>query len=916
MKNEFNILLVEDNAGDVRIIKELLKEASPLIFSITHTGSLEEAIQVISTNSFDSILLDLGLPDSVGIQTFLTLNNRFPNLATTIILTGLNDAETGLIAVNSGAQDYLIKGQVDSEKLTKSIVYSYERNRLNRELKLQLEATRVAEEQLREEELQYRNLANSGTALVWTSGTDKLCNYFNDPWLKFTGRTLEQELGNGWAEGVHPDDLERSLNTYVIAFDKRENFEMEYRLRHSSAEYRWILDMGTPNYDRSGEFTGYIGHCFDITERKQAEENLKINLTKYQVLFDSFPLGITISDKKGNILESNQKAEMLLGLSEEEQIKRQIDGSEWAIIKNDGSPFSQEEYASVRALKENRLIENIEMGIVKGENEITWINVTAAPIPVENYGVAITYSDITKRRQMEVALKESNEILSLFLKHSPIYTFIKEVTPEVSRVLKASENFIEMIGVHGTEMAGKTMQELFPPDLAAKITADDWSIVSNNKVFQIEEELNGRNYITIKYPILKQGKNLLAGYTIDITERKQAEKELLTAKEHAEESDRLKTAFLCNMSHEIRTPMNGILGFADLLKEPGLSGEQQQEYIRIIEKGGARMLNIINDIVAISIIESKQMKVSVAETDINQQLESIFYLFKRETDRKGLQLFLKNNLPVKETIIKTDQEKLYAILVNLVKNAIKYTDKGSIEFGYDIIETHVHALSPQLQFFVKDTGIGIPKDRQEAIFERFIQADVADKLAYQGAGLGLSIAKAYVEALGGNIWVESEPGEGSVFYFTIPINVESEERIDTTIDLKNVNDSQADTDSSKLKILIAEDEENSALFLALAVGILSKEQIKVKTGVEAIEVCRKNPDLDLVLMDIRMPEMDGYEATRQIRRFNKDVVIIAQTAFAMEGDKELVLEAGCNDYLSKPIKKAELVDLVKKYFNR
>jgi len=259
-----------------------------------------------------------------------------------------------------------------------------------------------------------------------------------------------------------------------------------------------------------------------------------------------------------------------------------------------------------------------------------------------------------------------------------------------------------------------------------------------------------------------------------VLQNKEKEKraaELIIAKEKAEESDRLKSAFLANMSHEIRTPMNGILGFAELLKEPNLTGKEQQEYIKIIEKSGARMLNIINDIVDISKIESGLMEVSIKESNINEQIEYIYIFFRPEVEGKGMQLSYRNGLVSSESIIKTDREKLFAILTNLVKNAIKYTNKGSIEFGYDHVETHgprnIGAGSASLQFYVKDTGIGIPKDRQEAIFERFIQADISDKYAYQGAGLGLSISKAYVEMLGGRIWVESEEGKGSTFYFTL-----------------------------------------------------------------------------------------------------------------------------------------------------
>jgi signal transduction histidine kinase len=259
----------------------------------------------------------------------------------------------------------------------------------------------------------------------------------------------------------------------------------------------------------------------------------------------------------------------------------------------------------------------------------------------------------------------------------------------------------------------------------------------------------------------------------DITERKQAENELIKAKEKAEESDKLKTAFLTNMSHEIRTPMNGVIGFLDLLSETGLSGEEKDGIIALIQQSGKRMLNILHEIVDISRIESGQTVIHFQKTNINEKIENVYKLLKPDADNKSVNLSSKNSLPAEEAITLTDEDKLYAILTNLVKNAIKYTDKGSIEFGYDLVETHGRA---SLQFYVKDTGIGIPKDRQEAIFERFIQADIADVQARQGAGLGLSIAKAYVEMLGGRIWVESEQGKGSTFYFTLPYKTEPEEK--------------------------------------------------------------------------------------------------------------------------------------------
>ena len=310
----------------------------------------------------------------------------------------------------------------------------------------------------------------------------------------------------------------------------------------------------------------------------------------------------------------------------------------------------------------------------------------------------------------------------------------------------------------------------------------------------------------------------------DITRDKFLKAELIEAKEHAEESDRLKTAFLCNMSHEIRTPMNGILGFADLLKEPGLSGEEQLEYIRIIQKSGARMLNIINNIVDISKIESGQMKVSLAETNVNEQMEFICNFFKSEVEKKGLQLTLGNLLPSSSAIIRTDSEKLHAILANLVNNAIKYTSQGSVEFGCHAVEK-LHATS--IQFYVKDTGIGIPRNRLEAIFERFIQADITDKMARQGAGLGLAISKAYVEMLGGRIWVESQEDKGSSFYFSLPANHQLVNKSDQNINMATL--SGANT-ADKLKVVIAEDDEFSSRFIAITIHHFAEEIIVAQNG--------------------------------------------------------------------------------------
>ena len=572
--------------------------------------------------------------------------------------------------------------------------------------------------------------------------------------------------------------------------------------------------------------------------------------------------------------------------------------------------------------------------IMESSDEVEFINgmiVDRYSAPVigrngKNYGRIWTFRDISERKNAENKVREKDIQFEKLLSQVPdlIYQFTRR--PDGTFCVPiASAGIINVFGCSPEDVSedfSPIGRVLFPEDSARVISDIEYSakhLTNFNCEFRVQISGRELQWILAKSvpEKLADGSITWYGFTTNITELKYTEQALIKAKEKAEESDKLKSAFLANMSHEIRTPMNGILGFAGLLKQPGLSGEEQQNYMVIMVKSGARMLNIINNIIDYSKIEAGQMEVELSNVNVNTVTEYFYTFFKSEAELKGIQLFLKNSLPATEAVIISDSIKFDSILSNLIKNAIKYTHSGSIEFGYTIVET-LHATSQLthhsfLQFFVKDTGIGIPGDRQKAIFERFIQADISDKQAFQGAGLGLSIARAYVEMLGGKIWVDSEPGKGSVFYFTIPYNYEPQEK---TI-LKNVVSEQFnEVRISNLKILIAEDDETSEMFISSVIKEISDEVFFATTGIEAIEACRNNPGIDLVLMDIQMPDMNGYEATRQIRQFNKDVVIIAQTAFGLKGDREKSIEAGCNDYIAKPIDSNLLLRLIQKYFNK
>jgi PAS domain S-box-containing protein len=579
------------------------------------------------------------------------------------------------------------------------------------------------------------------------------------------------------------------------------------------------------------------------------------------------------------------------------------------------------DYIANEILKKNQNFDKEYKIINQNNGNELWVNGKGKLVfdknnkPIKLIG---TISNINEQKLIEEKLLK----LSQAVEQSPISIVITDLKGTIQYV---NPKFVEITGYSTEEVLGQNPRILKSGYTTQNEYKNLWSTISAGEEWHGEfhnKRKNGEFYwesATISPIINPDGITThFIAIKEDITYKKNSEillqqknheieiqnEELKLAKNHAEESDRLKSAFLANMSHEIRTPMNGILGFVSLLKEPMLSGEQQKEYIDIIEKSGVRMLNIINDIVDISKIEAGLMKVTLSASNINDQIDYIYTFFKPEVEGKKMSFSCHKNLSSEDSIILTDREKIFAILINLVKNAIKYSFEGKIEFGYK-------KKGDFLEFFVKDSGIGIPKERQNDVFERFIQADITDKMAKQGAGLGLSISKAFVEMLGGKIWVKSKESKGSEFYFTIPYNTTIEQK---PIIENVITDEEIEIHLKKLKILIAEDDEISKLFINKAIQQFSKEIINVSNGADAIDACLNNPDIDLVMMDMKMPIMTGFDATKLIRGFNKEVIIIAQTAYGLSDDILLALNAGCNNHISKPINKHDLLMLLNKYF--
>lgn len=528
-----------------------------------------------------------------------------------------------------------------------------------------------------------------------------------------------------------------------------------------------------------------------------------------------------------------------------------------------------------------------------------------------------TCQDITDLKLAEQLIIESEERFALAMKASKDGLFDWNL---VTNEIYYSENWKKMLGYKDDELPNKisTWQKLTHPEGREKsMKKMDWAI--KNKIERYEEEFKMRHKQGHWVHILsrpefvyneKQEAIRVVGTHVDISKQREYERNLKDALHKAEESDRLKSTFLATMSHELRTPLNAIIGFSDIIDE-SLPLDTIVEFSKTINSSGNHLLNIVEDLFDITLIETGTVKIIKKEVEIQTILSDVHKIIsveKLDVGKSNLDINLKIPKDSKKQILFTDSSKLKQILINLLKNALKFTHEGSVQYGYS-----VDTKNNTFKFFVKDTGIGIPLAKQELIFDVFRQVEDSHTREYGGTGIGLSISKKLTELLGGEIWLESTEGKGTVFYFSIPYEadeVSSEKNIELGMD--SIVESKRD-DTKKKLVLIVEDVAESFEFLKVVLESQGMNTIWAENGKIAVDYCKINLDIDLVLMDINMPVMNGFEATKQIKEFNLTLPIIAQTAYAIVGDREKAIDAGCDDYLSKPINRDKLMKIIKQY---
>lgn len=522
--------------------------------------------------------------------------------------------------------------------------------------------------------------------------------------------------------------------------------------------------------------------------------------------------------------------------------------------------------------------------------------------------------DITNLTGSLQELHRERETLEALLENMPFYIFFTDRHHKYIRVNGLMANLLQVS--HPDEAIGKDNTEFFSKRVARKMQEEDRMILETgkpivNKILYFEDEgVDGFWMEKNKIPVIDERgiTTMIIGIFKDVSFLMNIENELKNARDQAEESDRLKTSFLANMSHEIRTPMNGILGFANLLRDPDLTDDEKDLYLKQIDNSSNQLLNIIDDIIDISKIESGQLKISNKPVRINSILDEIYSSFfhRIRGDAPGQKKVTfnleKGNEDLDFTIV-TDDFRLSQIFNNLIGNAIKFTKEGHITFGYTLKNNRY------IQFYVTDSGMGIPAKNMKLIFDRFGQVNQTESYQPTGTGLGLPISKSLLKLMGGEMWVESKVGEGSSFFFTLPLVIE-EPREESQILISNKSYNWKDK-----RILVAEDEELNWFFIREMLRKTGAEVQRAINGMEAVSIARKYSP-DIILMDIKMPELNGIDATRKIRLLDRQVPIIAQTAFVMAQEKEESLLAGCNHFVTKPLDRTIIMELIDSYFRK
>ncbi len=764
---------------------------------------------------------------------------------------------------------------------------------------------------------------------------------------------------------IFPDDFVTLNKKFedIAKTPERNIFNSNFRYFSPEQVEKYIRITIEVERDTKNQIVKWHGVVYDITTHVNNEKKLKEDKENMMSLVSSLPAMVFATGHDGEIVFWNKACENIAGYKSKE------------IIGNKGALKLLYPDSEMRKKVKKQLIDmgltistwEHQITTKKGEQrDIAWTAISDY-VKVEGWNaVAIGY-DLTAQRnneriqnlyrhKLEALAQTATELVGLPISES-IYHYVgtqlEKFAPYAVHAIVSYEpdkKIVNIEGVYGLNI--KTWSKLLeilgwnPVGRRFQVSDDVVESLGNRKLVKVKKsfyEFSDGNLSVLAakavekflqiQEILMIGfvkeSHCYGGVIIIVNEkskdidhsliegiisqasvalnRKELENLLLAAKDKAEESDKLKSAFLANMSHEIRTPMNAIIGFSQLLALPTLSADKKKQFIEIINNKGNSLVKLINDIIDASKVDAGQLTVVFTPCNINLLLKSLHRFYQKERlfeKREAIDIKLVIPEGTDSLELVTDEGRFEQVLTNLMGNALKYTERGSIEFGYTLD-------SDKITFFVKDTGVGIDPQMQTLIFERFRQVDDSTTKKFGGTGLGLSISKGIIELLGGSIWVESELNAGTTFYFTLPYRVNQKDDINNEI--RVIEDEDHYPDWRKKVILVAEDEEYNYIYLSEILNLTGANILWAKDGAQAVDLVNNIKKIDLILMDIKMPVMNGYAATMEIRHINPQLPIVAQTAYAFSEDRQKAEAAGCSDYLTKPINSKELFEVLEKY---
>jgi PAS domain S-box-containing protein len=904
MGSEIRILVLEDLSSDAELVQREIKSVGIEFISLIVNTKKDFESALINFNP-DIILSDYLLPEFDGMKA-LKLAKEFNPSIPFILVTGSMNEETAVECMKAGADDYIIKEHMG--RIGSAIKDALEKKSLRTENK-------NSEIKLRRSEELFRLIAENITDMIVVLDLEGKRIYNSPSYKRILGDTILL-IGTDSFRDIYYEDRERIRKIFFETIQTTTGKRAEYRLMGKDGKIYFIESQGSVIVDEKGVVKNVVVVSRDITQRKMVEESLSKEQYLLSTLMDNVPDNIYFKDTESRFIRINKALTRQFNLNNPDQVIGKTDFD--FFTQDHAGPAYQNEQEIIRT---GRPIINLEEKETWPDGRVTWVSSTKIPLRDNDGKIIGTFGisrDITSHKKTEQALKESEERYRFIVEATfdVIYqikyksTKYEYINPTIEKLTGYSPDEINSIGFHSIIEKVKKLTDEKSSAIRGrdKIEKDEW-----RTDYQVRTKSGNLIWISdTSYPWINENGETIGriGIMRDITDRIQAQEEIIKAKEKAEEMNRLKSNFLANMSHELRTPLIGIIGFADLLKEES-KGKEEKEMVETILESGNRLSETLNLILDLSKVEAETITMNLEEIELNSIIQNQVNSFKKSLRKKDVKLKLK--LPAESIYSNLDKVLFNSILGNLLNNAFKYTSRGEVLVSLKKITGDNGELA---EISVKDTGIGIAKENLDIIFEPFRQVSEGYTRQFEGTGLGLTLVRKYVKSMNGEIKVESELDKGSVFLIRFPVMKTTKEKKIIEIDKWDEGKLLEKPGYQLPLLLYAEDDLNTRTVIKKYVDNYCNIDC-VSNGKEAIEFARIKK-YDLILMDINLGRgLNGLEAVSDIRKIPgyRDIPIVAVTAYALAGDKEKFLEKGCSHYISKPFIKEQLISLLNEILN-